>query len=51
MAMARIFEKQGKAQEARDIYERVTKDFPTSMARYKAKSKLDAMPATDSAAK
>jgi len=44
MALGRMQEKAGKAHEARDAYDRVTKEYPTSMLRYKAQARLASLP-------
>lgn len=41
---ARINERQGKAAEARAKYEQLTKDFATSQYRFKAQTRLTALP-------
>lgn len=42
---ARILEQQGKGAEARAKYEQLTKDFATSSYRFKAQTRLSALPA------
>ncbi len=44
MNAARLYEAQGKVDQARSTYERVERDYPSSMSRYKAQQRLSALP-------